>query len=371
MALSIHVPRINNNDDKVKIVQLNVEIGSYIKTGQVIAQFETDKAIIDLEAANKGYVIAVYGELDAIVNVGDIFIWLGETIDEVIPKIKAIDDTANDNRNTTSPTAKARALLREYGLKAEEIPSSGPRLGITDVQKYIDTRGYKPKSTSGLHFSANTTQLPEVAGEMKALKSEEQGMLTTVSWHRDVAVPGYIELTYDVSVWEEYANAFGQRHGLLLNPLLPLMAWHLVELVDEVPKLNATILDNQRFEYSQTNLGFTVQTGDILYLTVVRNAQKFDELQFVNKMVELQRGAAAHTLSANELHGATISFTSMSRWKVARHIPILPPCTAIIIAHTVNNDGQGVLGATYDHRVLNGGNVVTVLRKMTKPKASK
>jgi len=34
----------------------------------------------------------------------------------------------------------------------------------------------------------------------------------------------------------------------------------------------------------------------------------------------------------------------------------------------VGENGQGVLGATYDHRVLHGGEVATLLRKLAAPK---
>ena len=49
------------------------------------------------------------------------------------------------------------------------------------------------------------------------------------------------------------------------------------------------------------------------------------------------------------------------------HIPILPPRTAVIIAHAVSADGRSVLGASYDHRVLNGSHIVMALRKLSKP----
>ena len=44
MATPVHVPRVNNNDDEVKLVELKVEIGSPVTAGQVLAAVETDKA---------------------------------------------------------------------------------------------------------------------------------------------------------------------------------------------------------------------------------------------------------------------------------------------------------------------------------------
>jgi len=104
-----------------------------------------------------------------------------------------------------------------------------------------------------------------------------------------------------------------------------------------------------------------------LYLAVVRDSVRLGELGFVNSMVDLQRRAAGHKLGPRETQGTTVGFSSMARWKVARHIPILSPQTALMVAHTVGSDGVAVLGATYDHRVMNGSDVASTLRKLSRP----
>jgi pyruvate/2-oxoglutarate dehydrogenase complex dihydrolipoamide acyltransferase (E2) component len=84
---------------------------------------------------------------------------------------------------------------------------------------------------------------------------------------------------------------------------------------------------------------------------------------------EVQRRAMARRLQSDELQGATLGFSSMARWKVNRHVPILAPYTALMIAHAAPGRGAevAVLGATYDHRVLNGYDVASVLRELTQP----
>ena len=146
------------------------------------------------------------------------------------------------------------------------------------------------------------------------------------------------------------------------------MTWRLVELAIELPALNSTIVGNKRYEYATVNVGFTVQADDTLYLAVARDAGSLGENGFVKAMGELQRRATAHKLGPQETQGATIGFSSMGRWKVSRHIPVLPPQTALIVAHAVAADGKTVLGASYDHRVLNGFHVVTALRKLSAPR---
>jgi pyruvate/2-oxoglutarate dehydrogenase complex dihydrolipoamide acyltransferase (E2) component len=153
----------------------------------------------------------------------------------------------------------------------------------------------------------------------------------------------------------------------MLSPLLSLMAWRLVEVAREMPALNATMAGDRRHEYDAVNLGFTVQAGETLYLAAVASAEQLGQDAFVHRLGDIQRRAAAHKLAPDEIRGATISFSSMARWKISRHIPVLPPHTALIVAHAASAAGVAVLGASYDHRVLNGYQVVNALRKLGKP----
>ena len=134
--------------------------------------------------------------------------------------------------------------------------------------------------------------------------------------------------------------------------------------------INATIVDDHRYQYRPVNLGFTVQVGEMLYLTVVRDAQDMDVARFIAALGEVQRHAMAHRLPPDEASGATLSFSSMARWNVSRHIPVLPPHTSLIVAHAAPKaTGGAVLGASYDHRLLTGFDVTQVLQALSRPPA--
>ena len=368
MPTPVPIPRINNNDDEVKLVELKVALGQPVEAGQVLAAVETDKAVVDVEAPRSGFVIAIRAQVGVAARVGSVLLWLGETADEAAPVDAAVHaSTAASADATAEPTAKARALLRSHGLTAGDVPASGSRLTAADVEQWIAGRGLPGKAAVAAVPAG--LALPPAEGRQVALRPEERGMLATVTWHRDQAAAGYLELPYDTTAWEAHATQFGAQHGLLLNPLLALMAWRLVELAAASPKLNATIVGDQRHEYLAVNLGFTVQAGDVLYLAVVRDAAAAGELGFVKQLQGLQRRAAAHQLGPQETQGTTLGFSSMARWEVSRHVPILAPHTALMVAHAVAANGNAVLGATYDHRVLHGAAVAALLRKLSRPRA--
>jgi hypothetical protein len=88
---------------------------------------------------------------------------------------------------------------------------------------------------------------------------------------------------------------------------------------------------------------------------------------FVDMLSSLMRQGMKGKLTADQTGGVTVGFSSMARWKVMRHMPILAPYTSLMIAHTHETDHIASLGATYDHRVLTGGQVAAALQALSRP----
>lgn len=369
MASYQTVPCVNINDEFVDVVSIDVKPGQYVNSGDIVATVETDKSMIDVVAEQEGYVLRIDCEEKEKARVGSIMFWLGASADESVPE--QTQNAAQTEITNRPPTAKARALLKRLGVAAEGIPASGERLSVADIETWMARSGKSNLSISTPTQIARQDSKPAVSGDFEDLSAEAAGMLHTVAWHRDHAAAGYIEMEYDPKPWENFAAAYAAEHKLMLSPLLPLMAFRLAQLGRERPLINSTIVNGQRYQYHPVNLGFTVQAGAMLYLTVVRDTQDMDTAQFISILGEIQRHAMAHKLPPQEASGATLSFSSMARWNVSRHIPILPPQTALIIAHAApKNAGYAVLGASYDHRVLTGFDVTQVLQALSQPPVS-
>jgi pyruvate/2-oxoglutarate dehydrogenase complex dihydrolipoamide acyltransferase (E2) component len=292
------------------------------------------------------------------VAVGTVAAWLGQSADEPVPD-DAPAPTAGEE-GTGEATGKARLLLRRHKLNAGDIPRAGPRLTAAEVETYLAAR---PRP-------APHTDLP-APSDCAPLTPIERGMLATVAWQRDQAAAAYLEIDYDPRPWDTYAAAFATARRLLFSPLLALMAHRLATIAPGLGA-NGTLREGatpQRIRYRQVNLGFTVQAGETLYLCVVDSADSMKADGFVNRLADLQRRALGHKLTPAEMHGATIGFTSMARWGVRRHIPVLAPQTALMVAHCAKAaDGtSAVLGATYDHRVLTGFDAARLLRGLAQP----
>jgi pyruvate dehydrogenase E2 component (dihydrolipoamide acetyltransferase) len=363
MAQPVHAPRVNNNDDVVKVARIAVQPGDTVAAGDLLVEVETEKAAVDVLAESGGTVLALRCEPGQTVAVGAVMLWLGAA-GETAPEVAV---AAAPEAVAGGMTAKARLLLRRHGLAAEAIPRAGERLSAADVEAYLEAH---PQPVAAAPARREAGELPAPA-EIEPLSPIARGMLATVTWQRDHAVNAYLEVEYDPRPWEEEAAAFMRERRLLFSPMLALMAHRLVQAAPGFGA-NGTVLedgDARVVRYRQVNLGFTVQAGTVLYLCVVKGAEAMDAATFVNRLSDLQRRAMGHKLAPAEMSGATIGFTSMARWGVRRHQPVLAPHTGVMIAHAASAPGgeRAALGVTYDHRLLSGFEAVRLLKALTQP----
>ena len=304
MLVPLHTPRLNNNDDFVRLTHIFVTPGTFVRCGDPVADVETDKAGFTVEAEQDGYVLGFNSRVGETIEVGSVLAWLGDSADEQLPSgaEKAAGAPAEGDGSSAAPTLKAALLLAQHGLAARDVPASGERLTVSDVEQYVAARGKAARHVRPAPAAPPQVSLPMVAepGKQVQLTPPQHGMLRTVAWHKSEAVPAYLEISYDPAPWAEYAADFQQRHRLLMSPLLALLARRIVDAAIEQPTLNATLLGEQGHIDDHVNLGFTVQSGDNLMVVVVREAENLDELAFSQKLGELQRRAMRSALRPDE-----------------------------------------------------------------------
>ena len=127
MPTALRTPRINNNDDTVRLTSILVETGAAVHKGQSLAEIETDKATFDVEAEQDGHVLAILHQPGETVDVGSVLFWLGATPDEVVPEAMDVRPASEAPVSSgAEPTLKAAILLSEYNLSADQVPSPDP-----------------------------------------------------------------------------------------------------------------------------------------------------------------------------------------------------------------------------------------------------
>ena len=163
MPTPVHVPRINNNDDTVRLTSILVQPGEAVRAGQSLAEIETDKATFDVEAESEAYVLAISHQPGEMVDVGSVLFWMGATPDEAVPETESTAAKAAAAAGAgaaAEPTLKAAILLAEYNLAAHQVPSSGARLTAADVEAFVRDRGLHPVGKQRRHAGESPVALP-------------------------------------------------------------------------------------------------------------------------------------------------------------------------------------------------------------------
>src|SRR6266568_4477402 len=140
MPSPLYVPRVNNNDDSVRIVELRIKEGEFVKRGQILGAVETDKAVLDVSAECDGYILKILGRMGDTASVGSVLLWLGETAGELVVEQAAATLSVGTGSGGGQPTAKARVMLRELDLDAAAIPAAGERLTVADIEAWLATQ---------------------------------------------------------------------------------------------------------------------------------------------------------------------------------------------------------------------------------------
>ena len=108
MSTDICLPRVSPDDAAVTLVKWHVEVGTSIKPGDVIAEIESDKAVVELEAEEAGIITEIR---------------VPEGSDDVhADQVLAVLDDATDEAGQTTPAAEAHSLANDGARKSRAAP---------------------------------------------------------------------------------------------------------------------------------------------------------------------------------------------------------------------------------------------------------
>ncbi len=145
MAISVVMPALEMAQETGKLVSWKKKDGEAVKKGELLLEVETDKAVVEIEAAGDGILGGVTAQIGDVVPVGQTIAWLLKP-GEAVPAAKAPTQTgrtgAAANPQAAAPAAavavpvadagpvrispKARRLAKEHGVDVSKITGYWP-----------------------------------------------------------------------------------------------------------------------------------------------------------------------------------------------------------------------------------------------------
>jgi pyruvate dehydrogenase E2 component (dihydrolipoamide acetyltransferase) len=181
MAFEYELPDVGEGVAEGEIIAWHVEVGDHVDEDEVLAEVETDKAVVDLPSPVAGTIRELHAEAGDVVPVGSVVVTIdtdedaeageseGEPEPEPADEPATTETTATADATTDGETAVAegrvfappnvRRLARELGVEIAAVEGSGPSGRVTegDVQaaaEAAETAAESESSTDGERRSA-------------------------------------------------------------------------------------------------------------------------------------------------------------------------------------------------------------------------
>jgi pyruvate dehydrogenase E2 component (dihydrolipoamide acetyltransferase) len=362
MASRVIMPKLTDSMEEGVVVKWRKAEGERVESGDVLAEIETDKAVMDLEAFASGTLLKILVPEGTTVPSGTLIGVIGES-DEDIRDILAgaQPSAARPSAPRPSPAAVAspeedklasprvRTLARERGIDLKTVKGSGPggRIVERDLEPFL------PKKEQPTVREIPLTQMRKAIVRM-----------TTQS---KAPVPHfYVTIEADMAeglrVIEESKKAAASS-PISINHLLIAAA---ARALRQHPGLNASFAGETIRIFSSIDIGIAVALEEGLIVPVLRDCGSKTLAQIAGDERALVARARGRDLSPEEYTGATFLISNLGKFDVESFSAvILPPAaTALAVgsvrAVPVARDGRVELGhrmmltLSCDHRVIDG-----------------
>jgi 2-oxoglutarate dehydrogenase E2 component (dihydrolipoamide succinyltransferase) len=172
-----------------------------------------------------------------------------------------------------------------------------------------------------------------------------------------------------------YGESFQKRHHVKLG-FMSFFVKATIESLRQCPELNA-IIEGDRIVYRRYyDIGVAIGSDRGLVVPILRNAETMSFAEIEAAIEDLAKRAQSASLKVDELQGGTFTITNGGVYGSLLSTPIVnPPQSGVLGMHSIQNRPVAVndqvvirpmmyVALTYDHRIVDGREAVTFLRRI-------
>jgi pyruvate dehydrogenase E2 component (dihydrolipoamide acetyltransferase) len=385
------MPALGADMEAGTLVAWRCKPGDRLKRGDIIAEVETDKGIIEIEVYAPGVVQRFLVERGQKVPVGAPMAVLegaetqpatSPTTPPVAAQHAAAEPTAPVSpsptlappvraRDTPRASPSARQRARELGLELTGLQGTGPHHAITlaDVERAAASSNaarQAPSTDVPPQAPTSPESSPHTAPDRS--RALRRAIATSMARAKREIPHYYLSTTVDLgtaSTWLSARNAERSVRERLLMGVLFLKAVALA--AKQMPAFNARWSGDEAQPCADVHLGVAIALrGGGLIAPAIHRADGMDLASLMAALQDLVARARTGALRSSELSDGTITVTSLGERGVETVFPIIyPPQTAIVGFGRVVERPWVVAGAlavrpvvtvtlAADHRVTDG-----------------
>ncbi len=405
MANIIEMPKLSDTMTVGTLVKWLKKEGDSVKSGDMLAEVETDKATMELESFFDGTLLALFVPAGSQVPLGAALCAigkLGEKVDQPAPKAAPASapaptaeptpaaaqapapvaaapapaplpppEAAPSGRIKVSPLA--RKLAAEKGISLSSLKGSGPggRILRSDVLKGPG----KAAPAAAPSFAATSTKGPIQEDKLVAV-SNMRGTIARRLLESKTQIPHfYLDVEIDAGPLLELRaqlNAALEKDGVKLS-VNDFVLKGAADALRRVPAVNCSWEGTAVRQHPAAHVSFAVAIEDGLITPVIRDAHLKTLFAISAEAKSLGKRAKDKKLTPAEFTGGTFCVSNLGMMGIDRFCAIINPPNAAILAvgttvrKPVVKGDQIVIGQrmtltlSADHRVVDGAVGATYL----------
>jgi 2-oxoglutarate dehydrogenase E2 component (dihydrolipoamide succinyltransferase) len=397
MIVDIQVPTPGESITEVEITTWLVNDGDIVAKNQELAEIESDKATLSLNASEGGK-IQILIQAGSTAKVNDIACKIDTSFANATPhpaeKVEVAKPASQPEKSDNQPVAKpvetpktaasaeaahvkvsplAQQLMTENNLNIDDIINGLRRISSGDVQTVLDQMKNgspilnQPKATISRESNRQKmTQLRKKLSQRLVAVKNETAMLTTFN---------EVDMSAVMRLRAEHNKALQEKFGVKAGLMSFFLKASAIALKHH-PMVGSMIDGDEIVTPDYADIAVAVQTPKGLMVPVIRNVETMSLADLELKLKELADKARSGKISLDEMTGGTFTITNGGVFGSMLSTPLInPPQSGILGMHNIVDRPVAVNGKveirpimyvalSYDHRIIDGKDSVGFLKKV-------
>ena len=384
MATIIEMPKLSDTMSVGTVVKWHKQVGDKVSNGDVLAEIETDKATMELENFEDGFLIKIFVGEGVEVPIGSGLAAVGESGEEIDaipspaetpnqaetsiaeeqpppPRPKEEEGSIIDkdsgeaaigeaSEDSVGPTDRilasplARKIARDQQIKLSDVRGSGPRGRVTkkDVLSHKQVEAVPKEALQSdeevrpVEVQSSGHLIDQVVPVSKMRSIIAQRLLESKS-----TIPHfYLQKEIDSQPLRLAREAINGRLAQRWSPneaplkltLNDLILKACAESIKWIPEINTSWENDQIRYHGNVHLSFGVAVEDGLVTPVIRNAESLDLTTLSLEAKSLIGKAKSKKLKPDEMAGSTFTVTNLGMFGIDFFSGIINPPNAAILS---------------------------------------
>jgi pyruvate dehydrogenase E2 component (dihydrolipoamide acetyltransferase) len=353
MAKEVRLPRLGQTMEKGTIVNCLINVGDEVKKGDIIFEIETDKATLEMESPEEGFVKHIFAKTDQTITVGEPLLILGGK-NEIVTQ--SFIDSLKDTFSAQQETQKQEQVQEELIPVEMEIEQTAEEITELDVkdasEKKLVSQAIINEGEIKIGQSFRVNRLQKITAA-RMLKSKRE-------------IPCfYLTVKADVTNMVELRNRLNQS-GEIKYSYNDFIIKAIAAGLEKFPVMTGQIEGDMIKCQETINVGLAISVPDGLVAPILKDVDKKDIRQISKESRILIEKARSNKLSPADLEGGCITVSNLGAFGIDNFIPIVVPgqCSILGIGriNDVCNPDNGSLivrkmmnmTLSVDHKVANG-----------------